>query len=166
MAKTGHNNYENNNTSNNQNNSFAGNQMFDFMKSFMDPEFYTNSVKNMPQVDMVGFSENMKKATKVLATTNQIATESMQSMMKKNAEILQNNAANFMNVAKGTTNIGDMKQINESQQRCVKLAYESSLHNAKELVNMAFDASMKIFEVLNSNITEQMNQAADIKVKV
>ncbi|WP_342278740.1 hypothetical protein [Candidatus Tisiphia endosymbiont of Myopa tessellatipennis] len=69
-------------------------QFVDFMKSFMNPEVYINSVKNLPVMDFSAMSDTIKKSTKIFTTTNQIVTESLQSMIQKNSEDFQNNAMN------------------------------------------------------------------------
>ncbi|WP_341754948.1 hypothetical protein [Candidatus Tisiphia endosymbiont of Dioctria rufipes] len=58
-------------------------QFLDLMKSFMNPEVYMNSVKNLPVMDFSAMSDTIKKSTKILTTINQIVTESLQSMIQK-----------------------------------------------------------------------------------
>ena len=131
-------------------------QFLDLMKSFMNPEFYMNSVKNLPPVDFAAVSDTIKKSSKIIATTNQIATESLQSMIKKNSEAFQDNTMLLVNAAKDAIASGDFKQLAECQQKYLKTSYENAVSNAKEFAGMVSDASGKMMEVAN-NMTEQMS---------
>ncbi len=135
-------------------------QFLDLMKSFMNPEFYTNSLKNFPVTDFSTMSDTIKKSTKILATTNQIATESLHHMIQKNSEAFQNNTMNMFNTVKEAMSSGDLKKITECQQKYLKSAYESSIHNAKDFANMASEASLKMIETVN-NMSEQVVKACD-----
>lgn len=135
-------------------------QFVDFMKSFMNPEVYINSVKNLPVMDFSAMSDTIKKSTKILTTTNQIVTESLQSMIQKNSEDFQNNAMNMLNSTKDAITSGDLNQIAECQQKYLKSTCETSINNIKEFVSMASDTLMKMFSAINS-MTGEMTKACD-----
>jgi len=135
-------------------------QFLDFMKSYMNPEFYMSSVKNMPSVDLSSVTGTMQRAMNILLTTNQIATESMQHLLKKNSEMLQNNVNNFLNSTKEAMNSGDLKQAGDCHQKCLKSVYETYMDNAKEFANIAYQSSAKILEAVNKNISENVHQAS------
>ncbi|WP_342260211.1 phasin family protein [Candidatus Tisiphia endosymbiont of Metellina segmentata] len=140
-------------------------QFVDFMKSFMNPEVYINSVKNLPVMDFSAMSDTIKKSTKILTTTNQIVTESLQSMIQKNSEDFQNNAINMMNSTKDAITSGDLNQIAECQQKYLKSTCETSINNIKEFVSMASDTSMKMFDAINSMTGEMTKTCDNIKNK-
>ncbi|XVN42969.1 MAG: phasin family protein [Candidatus Rickettsia vulgarisii] len=131
------------------------NQFLDMMKNFMNPENYMKAMKDVPAMDFSAVSETINKSTKIMTTTNQIAAESLQSMMQKNAEYFQNHTVQIMNAAKEAMTSGDPKHLMELQQKCIKSACENSINNAKEFADMAHDASNKIIEAMN-NITDQV----------
>lgn len=133
-------------------------QFLDLMKSFMSPEFYANSAKNIPPVDFAAVSDTIKKGSKILATTNQIATESLQSMIKKNSETFQNNTTLLVDAAKEAMNSGDFKQLAACQQEYLKSSYESAVSGVKEFTNMVSDSSAKMLQMVN----ETMAQAATV----
>ncbi|WP_341758515.1 phasin family protein [Candidatus Tisiphia endosymbiont of Ditula angustiorana] len=135
-------------------------QFLDLMKSFMNPEVYMNSVKNLPVMDFSAMSDTIKKSTKILTTTNQIVTESLQSMIQKNSEAFQNNAMNMLNSTKDAIASGDLNQIAECQQKYLKSTCETSINNIKEFASMASDSSMKMFDAINS-ITGEMTKTCD-----
>ncbi|MCC8417428.1 MAG: phasin family protein [Rickettsia endosymbiont of Bryobia graminum] len=131
------------------------NQFLDMMKNFMNPENYMKAVKDMPAMDFSAISETINKSAKIMTTTNQIAAESLQSMMQKNSEYFQNHTMQMMNAVKEAMSSGDPKHLVELQQKCIKSACENSINNAKEFADMAHDTSGKIIEAMN-NITDQV----------
>lgn len=135
-------------------------QFLDLMKSYMNPEFYMSSIKNTPNIDFSSITGTMQRAMNILLTTNQIATESMQAMLKKNSEIVQNNINTVLNSTKEAMSSGDFKQASDCHQKCLKSIYETSVNNAKEFANIAYESSAKILEAVNKNISENVDQAS------
>jgi phasin family protein len=131
------------------------------MKSYMNSESYMNSMKNMPNVDLSSVAGTMQKVMNIFTTTNQIATESMQTLIKKNSEILQSNVNEILSSTKEAMSSGDLKQASECQQKCLKSVYETSMNNAKELANIAYESSAKILEAVNKNVSENVHQASE-----
>lgn len=135
-------------------------QFLDLMKFYMNPEFYMSSVKNMPNIDFSSVTGTMQRAMNILLTTNQIATESMQNLLKKNSEMIQNNVNAVLSSTKEAMSSGDLKQANDCHQKCLKSIYETSMNNAKELANIAYESSAKILEAVNKNIAENVHHAS------
>lgn len=140
-------------------------QFLDLMKSYMNPEFYMSSFKNMPNVDLSAFAGTMQRAMNIFTTTNQIATESMHALVKKNSEIFQENINNILNSVKEVASSGDFKQASDCHQKCFKSVYETSINNAKDMANIAYEASAKILEAVNKNIAENVHQASEVVQK-
>lgn len=136
-------------------------QFLDMMKSYMNPEVYMSSIKNIPNVDFSSVTGTMQRAMNIFTTTNQIAVESMQALIKKNSEILQSNVNNIVNSTKEAMNSGDIKQATDCHQQCLKSIYETSINNAKELANIAYESSAKILEAVNKNVAENVHQTAE-----
>lgn len=136
-------------------------QFLDLMKSYMNPEFYMNSVKNMPGMDFASFTGTMQRAMNIFTTTNQIATESMQALVKKNTEILQNNVNNILSSTKEAMSSGDLKHATNCHQQCMKSIYETAMHNAKEMATIAYESSAKILEAVNKNVAENVHHASE-----
>lgn len=135
-------------------------QFLDLMKSYMKPEAYMNSIKNMPGIDLSSIAGIMQKAMNIFTTTNQIATESMQAVLKKNSELLQSNINNALNTAKEVMESGDIKHATECHHKCMKLMYDNSMHHAKEYANLAHEASAKIVAAVNKNVSEASHNAS------
>lgn len=135
-------------------------QFLDFMKSYMNPELYMSSIKNMPNIDFSSTTGTMQRALNIFVTTNQIATESMQNLLKKNSEMVQHNVNTILNSTKEAMGSNDFKQASDCHQKCFKSIYETSMSNAKEIANIAYETSAKILEVVNKNISENVHQAS------
>lgn len=138
----------------------------EIMKSFMNPEFYMNSVKNLPTMDFSSMSETISKSAKIMTTTNQIAAESLQSMIQKNSEAFQMSTMDMVNSAKEAMSSGDLKQVAEFQQKYLNSVYATSINNAKDFANMAYDAAAKIADTINKMADQMSKNATNIKNKV
>nr|WP_231569155.1 phasin family protein [Rickettsia endosymbiont of Ixodes pacificus] len=120
-----------------------------------------SSMKNIPSVDLSSITNTMQRAMNILLTTNQIATESMQSLLKKNSEIIQNNVNTILNTTKEAANSKDFKQASKCHQKCLKSIYETSMDNSKELASIAYESSTKILEAANKHIAENVHHASN-----
>lgn len=134
-------------------------QFLDLMKSFMNPEVYMNSVKNLPVMDFSAMSDTIKKSTKILTTTNQIVTESLQSMVQKFRGFSEQ-CYEYAEFSKRCNSFWRFNQIAECQQKYLKSTCETSINNIKEFASMASDSSMKMFDAINS-ITREMTKTCD-----
>lgn len=92
-------------------------QFLDFMKSYMNPELYVSSIKNMPNIDFSSTTGTMQRALNIFVTTNQIATESMQNLLKKNSEMVQHNVNTILNSTKEAMGSNDFKQASDCHQK-------------------------------------------------
>ncbi len=54
----------------------------------------------------------------------------------------------------------DFKQASDCHQKCFKSIYDTSMNNAKEIVNITYETSAKVLEVVNKNISENVHQAS------
>ena len=140
------------------NNNF-GNQFFDFMKPFMNPESCLNAMKQAPAMDFSSFANMVKKNAEVLTSSSQMVAESLQSIVKRGAEVLQNNSSDMLNAIKETAAAEDLEQVAANQQKYIKLALENSINNTKEIMDMSAKSSMEIFEVIGNNISENINKS-------
>jgi len=134
------------------------NQFFDLMKSCMNPEFFMNSMKNHASLDHSLFTESMKKNAEVVAATNQKLNENIQSLVKKNTDLLQTKASEMFNAVKDATSTGDVNKIAESHREYVKCTIENSMNNAKEILDLTSKASMEIFALVSQSVSAGVNK--------
>jgi len=137
------------------------NQFCDLMKSYMNPEFLMNAIKNPSFMDHSAFTDSMKKNAEIFTTTNQKLNENIQSLAKKNAESLQHKASEMFSTIKDAVSTGDVKKVAESQNEYVKFTVENSMNNAKEIIELTSKASMEIFNIINQSISSSMNKTCN-----
>ena len=136
-------------------------QFLDLMKSYINPEFYMSSIKNMSNIDFSSITNTIQRSMNILVTTNQIATEGIQTLLKKNSEIIQNNINTILNTTKEVMYSKDLKQANDYHQKCLKSICETTVNNTKEFVNISYESSAKILEAVNKNVIENVHHASD-----
>ena len=136
------------------------NQFYDLMKSCMNPEFLTNAMKNPSSVDYSVFTDSMKKNAEILTNTNQKLNENIQSLTKKNTELLQSKASEMFVAIKDAFSTGDVKKVAESQNEYVKSTIENSVNNAKEIIDLTSKASIEIFNLISQSMVAGMNKNA------
>ena len=139
----------------------SNNQFFDFMKNAFNPEHMMNSMQAVPALDFSSFSNMVKRNAESLTAANQMAAESMQSIIKRSAEVFQNNASEMFNAIRETSGAKDLEQIRSRQQQFVKSSITNSINNAKEIMDMSAKSAMEIFEVMGHNMAENVNRAFD-----
>ncbi|HJD60840.1 MAG TPA: phasin family protein [Rickettsia endosymbiont of Columbicola hoogstraali] len=61
-----------------------------------------------------------------------------------------------MNSTKEAMGTNDFKQASDCHQKCFKSIYETSMNNAKEIANIAYESSAKILEAVNTKIFLKM----------
>ncbi len=137
----------------------------EMMKSFMNPEFYMNSIKSFPTMDFSTMSETISKSAKIMTTTNQIAAESLQAMFKKSSEDYQIKTEKMFNSAKEAIKSGDLKQVAEFQQEYLKSVRDTSLQNAQDFADMAREASTKISDTINTMVDQMSKNVTNINIK-
>lgn len=133
------------------------NQFFDFLKPFYNAEFLANYMKNTPVMDFTSLTNMFKKNTEALSELNQTAARNVQTVVKKGAEIFQNNATHTFNAVKNAVSVQDFEQMAAHQQNYVKSMMENGLNDAKEMMNVTSEASMEIASAVSKNLTENVN---------
>jgi hypothetical protein len=144
-------------------NNNMNNQFFDMMKSYMNPEMFTSCTKGMSTMDFSSFSSMLKNNAELISSTNQMAAESAQSILRRGAEIFQNNASGMFNAFKDVASFNDMEHATACGQKYLRNSFEDSMSNAQEIMDMASKSSMEIFQAVGKGISENMNKMFDNK---
>jgi phasin family protein len=131
---------------------------FDFAQQFMNPENFMKGMKGMPTIDFSSFSNMLKNNADAITEANKMASESMQSILKRGSESLQQNATEMFNSMKEAVAAGDMEQMAHCQQKYLKSTLENNLDNTKEMLDMTSKSAMEILDVVGKNMTENMNK--------
>lgn len=142
-------------------NNFNTNQFFDFLKPMMNQQFFTNSMKDLPQMDFSSFTNMVKKNTESLTTTNQMISDNLQSIVKRSAEVFQNNANEMFQSLQQAVSAESPTQASVHQQEYIKNSFTNSINNTKEIMDMVSKSSMELFESVGKNVSEQVHNIFD-----
>jgi phasin family protein len=134
-----------------QSNSYA-----DSMKMFMNPEYMTNAMKQMP--DFTHFTEGFKKSAEAITSATQMAAESAQSIVRRSAEIVQAQITESFNAMKDLTATSNPEQAAARQQEFLKTSFENAMAGGKEIGEMTSKSAMEMFDLVGKNASSAMNQ--------
>ena len=134
------------------------NNPFEYMQSFMKNENFTKNMKDMPNMDFSSASNMMKSTAEAINSTNQMASESVQSIVKRGADSLQKNTTELYNTMKEAVSAGDANQINQCQQKYLLTALDNNVNSTKEILDMSTKSMMEIIDVFHNGFKENINK--------
>ena len=76
------------------------NNPFEFFQSFMNQENLAKSMKWMPNMDMSSLGNIMKDTAEAITSTNQLISDTVQSIAKRGADSFQKNTSEMFNTMK------------------------------------------------------------------
>ncbi len=117
------------------------------MKEMMNPENFAKHCGS--NFDFTKLSDNMKKNAEAFQEASQAASESIQSMFKRGAEIVQDNAHNAMNAMKEIASSANAEQAIARQQEFVQHVVREAVCNTKEMVDTASKSAMEVFDKMS-----------------
>lgn len=142
------------------------NQFFSFLKSFTNPELFTNTLNNFnPSLDLSSFTNNAKKNIEVLANANQIAAKNLQNIAKRSAEIFQAESANLLNNIKNMSSSEGPEQVASHQQQYLRSSIESSVNHSKEILDLFSKSSMEVLQFIGQNISQNFDCSNNVNSK-
>jgi len=141
------------------------NNPFEFFQSFMNQENLAKSIKWMPNMDMSSLGNIMKDTAEAITSTNQLISDTVQSIAKRGADSFQKNTSEMFNTMKEAASAGDVEQIANCQQNYWKSTVEHNINSAKEILDIASKSSIEVLEVMGKNFTEKMNKPCAAKTK-
>ena len=113
------------------------NNPFEFFQSFMNQENLAKSMKWMPNMDMSSLGNIMKDTAEAITSTNQLISDTVQSIAKRGADSFQKNTSEMFNTMKEAASAGDVEQIANCQQNYWKSTVEHNINSAKEILDIA-----------------------------
>ncbi len=115
---------------------------FEFFQSFANQENLTKSMKWMPNMDSSSFSDMLKETNEIISSSNQLISETVQSIAKRGSDSFQKNLFEMFNTIKESASAGDIEQIKHHQQNYLKSTLENNIDNAKEVLDIVSKSSM------------------------
>lgn len=140
------------------------------MKDF-DPtkvvDQFSNMLKtyNMPGVDMESIVTSQKKNLEALTSANRVVIEGIQSVAKRQAEILQETMNEATKALDTLTKASSPQDIAAQQADLAKNAFERALGNMRELADMVTKANQQAADTINSRISATLDEIKELAVK-
>ena len=141
------------------------NNHFEFFQSFMNQENLAKSMKWMPNTDMTSLGNMIKETAEAITSTNQLISDTVQSIAKRGADSFQKNTSEMFNTMKEATSAGDIEQIANCQQNYWRTTVENNINSAKEILDITSKSSIEVLDVMGKNFTEKMNKPFAAKTK-
>lgn len=107
----------------------------------------------------------MKDTAETITSTNQLISDTVQSITKRGADSFQKNTSEMFNTMKEAASAGDVEQIANCQQNYWRSTVEHNINSAKEILDIASKSSIEVLEVMGKNFTEKMNKPFAAKTK-
>lgn len=131
----------------------AANPFADAFKSFGDFK---------PSVDVNKLLSTQKRNAEAFSAASQVLTAGLQAVARRQAEILQANAKNSLQLTKDLFSSAGNPEANTAKQtEFAKETVEAGLSNTRELVELASKSSIEAFDLINKRIAESISELSD-----
>jgi phasin family protein len=121
----------------------------------------------LPGVDVESVMAAQKKNMDALIAANRTALEGLQTMMKRQSEIMQETLAEAQKAVSGMGKSGSSPQeMVAAQAEFAKTAFERGLHNMRELAEMIAKSQTEAANVINQRISAQLQEMRDSVLKM
>jgi phasin family protein len=113
----------------------------------------------VPGIDVNTLMETQRKNIEALTAANKAAIDGMQSVAKRQAEIMAQSFSEVSNLAQEfATSANNPQEMGAKQAEIVKQAFDKALGNMRELAEMVSKTNTEAFEVMNKRFTESLEE--------
>lgn len=112
----------------------------------------------LPGVDMEALMNTQRKNIEALTNANKVAVEGMQSIAKRQAEMLSESMAAVSEAAKEISSVKSPQEFTTKEVELTKEALEKALSNMRELAELVGKSNSEAFEVMNNRFNESLNE--------
>jgi phasin family protein len=130
----------------------------DFAKLFAELKFPA-----MP--DMDAFVSASRRNMETLAAANRVALEGAQAVARRHMEIVQQNMTELTEAVRSLSNADAPQAKAAKQAELLKLGYERSVANIKEISDLIQRSSAEAIKLLNQRFTEAMDEIKTLAEK-
>lgn len=141
------------------------------MKDF-DPTKMVGELSNMlkqyklPGVDVDAVVASQKKNLEALTSANRTAIEGLQSVVKRQAEILQETMNEASKAVDSLSKAGSPADVAAKQAELTKDAFERALGNMRDLAEMVTKSNQEATSTINSRISASLDELKDVALKM
>jgi len=112
----------------------------------------------MPAFDVDAILAAQRKNMETVNVANRIAAEAMQTVAKRQAELIQESVDAFQSASKELMAITEVNDRAVKQAELTKFAYEKNLANAKELSDLVSKSTAETFDIVNQRLVEGLDE--------
>lgn len=120
---------------------------------------------NLPGVDMDSVVASQKKNLEALTSANRVVFQGLQSVGKRQAEILQETMNEATKALDSLTKAGSPQDVAAKQAELAKEAFERALGNMRELAEMVAKANQQATDTINTRISATLDEIKDMALK-
>ena len=119
----------------------------------------------MPGVDMDTVLATQRKNIEALTKANQLAIEGLQTVARRQAEIIRAGFEEASTLARELFQHHSPEDRVTKQTEATKSALEKAFGNARELSEIVGKAQQEAFDVINKRLTEGLDEVRDLVKK-
>lgn len=116
----------------------------------------------VPGVDMESVVASQRKNLEALTAANKLAYEGVQSVVRRQSEILRQMMDEVSGAAREMAEVGTPQEKAARQAELVKDVFERSLANMRELSEMVARSNGDAIELLNKRFSQGMEEWRDL----
>jgi phasin family protein len=120
--------------------------------SAIDPSKFTSGF------DMESNMGKHKRHVESATTAQHLIMSNMQALLKRQAEILQDNTARLLDCYKKVSNLNNPEKVMEEHTNFIKETMSNNLANTRELAEMATKAQMEVLDYVGNEISENLSE--------
>lgn len=136
-----------------QTNPFAAIDFTKFMADFKLPAF------DLPMFDADKLMASQRKNLEAAASAGKLATECVQSVFQRNAEIMRENVEELTSIVQSLSEAGEPQDKAARQADLARGAYQRAVTNFQAINDTVAKTSDKVFNVLNKRVVESLDEA-------
>lgn len=112
----------------------------------------------VPGVDVDGLMASQRKNLEAIAAANKVAVDSMQAVLRRQAELMQQAMEEARTVAASLTDNAPLPEKMAKQTEITKEAFERAAANARELAEMLARSNTEVANLMQARVAEAMNE--------
>ena len=112
----------------------------------------------IPGFDMSALMTAQRKNIEALVAANKVTFEGMQTIVKRQAEIMAQALTEASSMAQQLASAGSPQEAGAKQTELVRQAFEKALANMHELAEIFSKVNTEAFELINKRFTESLEE--------
>ena len=116
----------------------------------------------IPGFDISALMAAQSKNLEALTAANKITLEGMQSIAKRQAEILAQAVSEISSMAQQLASSSSPQEAGKKQAELVQQAFEKALANMRELAEMFSKTNTEAFDLINKRFTESLEELKNL----